>query len=86
MLREDLYFRLKVFSVHLPPLRERIEDQPFLMEHFIQRRNGKHGRRIKSIDDDCLNALAAYISLSLSKPRQSVLDIFGSSEDGLVTR
>ena len=59
-LREDLYFRLKVFSVHLPPLRERIEDLPFLIEHFIQRTNEKHGKRITSIDDDCLNALAAY--------------------------
>ena len=60
LLRDDLYFRLKVFSVHLPPLRERIEDLPFLIEHFIQRTNEKHGRRITSIHDDCLNALAAY--------------------------
>ena len=60
LLRRDLYFRLKVFSVHLPPLRERMEDLPFLLEHFMQRANEKHGRRITSIDDNCLNALAAY--------------------------
>jgi two-component system, NtrC family, response regulator AtoC len=60
LLRDDLYFPLKIFSVHLPPLRERIEDLPFLIEHFIQRTNEKHGRRITSIHDDCLNALAAY--------------------------
>jgi transcriptional regulator with PAS, ATPase and Fis domain len=59
-LREDLLFRLKVFPVHLPPLRERIEDLPLLIEHFIQKTNARHGKRITGIDDGCLNVLAAY--------------------------
>lgn len=59
-LREDLYFRLKVFSVHLPPLRERIEELPNLVEHFIHETNEKYGRNVMGVDDECLNALAAY--------------------------
>ncbi|MGH7934844.1 MAG: sigma 54-interacting transcriptional regulator [Candidatus Binataceae bacterium] len=59
-LREGLYFRLKVFPVHLPPLRERIEDLPLLIEHFIQKTNEKHGKQIADVDDGCLNALAGY--------------------------
>jgi transcriptional regulator with PAS, ATPase and Fis domain len=59
-LREDLLFRLKVFPVHLPPLRERIEDLPLLIEHFIQKTNARHGKQIIGVDDGCLNVLAAY--------------------------
>jgi len=59
-LREDLLFRLKVFPVHLPPLRERIEDLPLLIEHFIQKTNARHGKQITGIDDGCFNVLAGY--------------------------
>ncbi len=59
-LREDLYYRLKVCSLHLPPLRERIEDLPLLVDHFVQRTNAEHGRQIAGIDDACLTALARY--------------------------
>jgi two-component system, NtrC family, response regulator HydG len=59
-LREDLLFRLNVFPVHLPPLRERIEDLPLLIEHFIQKTNARHGKQITGIDDGCLSVLAAY--------------------------
>jgi transcriptional regulator with PAS, ATPase and Fis domain len=59
-LREDLYYRLKVCSLHLPPLRERIEDLPLLVDHFVQRTNEEHRRQIAGIDDACLTALAHY--------------------------
>ncbi len=59
-LREDLYFRLKVSSIHLPPLRERIEDLPLLVDDFIHRANGKHGRQVTGVDDECLTVLAGY--------------------------
>jgi hypothetical protein len=59
-LREDLYFRLKVFCVHLPPLRERIDDLPDLTEHFIRKSNEKHGRHVTSVDDGFLSVLASY--------------------------
>jgi two-component system response regulator HydG len=47
--REDLYFRLKVFTVRLPPLRERREDIPLLAAHFIKEFNDKHGKDVKGI-------------------------------------
>jgi two-component system, NtrC family, response regulator HydG len=59
-LREDLYYRLKVCSIHLPPLRERIGDLPLLIDHFVERTNEEHGRQITGIDDSCITALAGY--------------------------
>ena len=57
--REDLYFRLKVHEIHLPPLRDRAEDIPLLVEHFLQlfRRQGKN---VVSIAPQPLKALQSY--------------------------
>lgn len=59
-LREDLFFRLNIFPVHLPPLRERIEDLPLLIDEFIRETNERLGKRISGVDDECLTAMARY--------------------------
>jgi formate hydrogenlyase transcriptional activator len=58
--RNDLYYRLNVFPVVLPPLRERCEDIPMLARHFIQRFARRMGRRIESIPASVMDALVHY--------------------------
>jgi formate hydrogenlyase transcriptional activator len=58
--RNDLYYRLNVFPVVLPPLRERREDIPMLVRHFIQRFARRMGRRIESIPAAVMDALVRY--------------------------
>ena len=58
--REDLYFRLNVMEIHLPPLRHRAEDIPLLVEHFIDRFQVETGRPIVGIDEDALALIVRY--------------------------
>jgi DNA-binding NtrC family response regulator len=59
-LRNDLYYRLNVFAISLPPLRERIEDIPVLTEALLQQLNAKHGRSIKVVSSKVLKDFAAH--------------------------
>jgi len=58
--RADLYYRINVFGVALPPLRERPEDIPLLSEHFLRRYNSAAGKRIRSIEPESISALLKY--------------------------
>jgi DNA-binding NtrC family response regulator len=58
--REDLYWRLNVIEVNIPPLRERKDDIDMLALHFIEKFSKEHKKNIKGIDKDALNILIAY--------------------------
>lgn len=58
--RNDLYYRLSVFPIHLPPLRERQEDIPLLVSHFIQKYNTQMGKSIQGITEKVLELLETY--------------------------
>ena len=58
--REDLYYRLRVVTIELPPLRERKEDIPALSAYFLEKYNKEFGRRIKKINDSVLKAFSDY--------------------------
>ena len=58
--REDLFYRLNVITVHVPPLRERREDIPLLAEHFLRVYAAKNNRRLEGLTDDALKRLEAY--------------------------
>lgn len=58
--RSDLYYRLNVFPISIPRLRERLEDIPYLAAHFIERIAKKTGRNVNAISKSALNKLMAY--------------------------
>ncbi|MBI3194576.1 MAG: sigma-54-dependent Fis family transcriptional regulator [Ignavibacteriae bacterium] len=58
--REDLFFRINVVVIHLPPLRERKEDLPLLMDHFAAKNNAKLGKNIKAIEPQVMKNLIVY--------------------------
>jgi two-component system response regulator AtoC/two-component system nitrogen regulation response regulator NtrX len=59
--REDLYYRLKVVSVALPPLRERKSDIPLLAERLVTAFSKEHGKNIRSVDPEAMKALHSYL-------------------------
>ncbi len=58
--REDLYYRLKVVTLRIPPLRERVEDIPLLAEHFLEHFCGEHGKPTKGVSQEALGVLMRY--------------------------
>src|SRR6266403_1973091 len=58
--REDLYYRLNVFTLAVPPLRQRVEDIPLLVTGFIEEFNAKYDKRITGVDDATLETLMSH--------------------------
>src|SRR3954467_4004049 len=59
-LREDLYYRLNVFAIELPPLRDRRDDVPLLIQRFLNEFNGVNNKTVKAVDAEAMQILEQY--------------------------
>ncbi|MGA8044594.1 MAG: sigma-54 dependent transcriptional regulator [Terracidiphilus sp.] len=59
-LRSDLFYRLNVFHIHMPPLREHLEDLPAMADAMVREMNQKHGRRVSGVGPSILDRMMAY--------------------------
>jgi two-component system nitrogen regulation response regulator GlnG len=71
--RADLYFRLGVFTIHLPPLRERGDDLPLLVQHYLRRFSRELGREVRQVDPEAMERLGAYPWPGNIRELQSIL-------------
>src|SRR5262249_12687137 len=71
--RPDLYYRLGVFTIHLPPLRERGDDLPLLVQHFLRRFSGELGREVREVAPEALERFRSYSSPGNVRELQRVL-------------
>jgi formate hydrogenlyase transcriptional activator len=72
--REDLFYRLNVFPITVPPLRQRQEDIPLLVNHFVAKFNKKIGKKIETVSLDALNALQEYYWPGNVRELESVIE------------
>ncbi|WP_347925239.1 sigma 54-interacting transcriptional regulator [Pontimicrobium sp. SW4] len=84
--REDLYFRLNVFPITIPPLRNRIEDIPVLIDHFVNKYSKKHGKVIKYITDLTLQQMKSYAWPGNIRELENVIEraVIVSNQDLLI--
>jgi len=84
--REDLFYRINVIPIHLPPLRERLEDVPVLINTFVARLKEKTGKDIGGLSNECLDLFMAYDWPGNVRELKGVLEYaFVIAERGLIT-
>src|SRR5207253_2014944 len=74
LFREDLFYRLNVIHIVVPPLRERREDVPALVEHFLARLLTKHARPNMTISEEAMRALVAHAWPGNVRELQNVIE------------
>jgi DNA-binding NtrC family response regulator len=85
--RDDLYYRLSVIPIHLPPIRERREDIPLLIEHFITAFSKEYNVEPKQLAPDALEKLLAYPWPGNIRELQNVIErVFALSQNTEITR
>ena len=72
--REDLYYRMNVVGIHLPPLRERKEDIPLLVEHFIKKYNAEMGKQCIGVSDEVMRLFMGYEWKGNIREMQNVIE------------
>lgn len=82
--REDLYFRLNVFPIEIPPLRERRDDIPLLIAHFLQRYSHRHSRRVTGLTWRAMKALLNYDYPGNIRELQNLIErgVIAADDDG----
>lgn len=84
--RQDLYFRLNVFPITVPPLRERRDDIPLLMQHFLARYSAKYGRKVDVFTTGAVDALLRYDYPGNVRELQNIIEraVISAGNDGVV--
>ena len=86
-LRQDLYFRLNVFNIHLPPLREHKEDLPLLVDHLLADISAKHGKKVTGVGTDVMELFKSYPWPGNVRELRNVLERSAIASDrGTITR
>src|SRR5580692_8477149 len=86
-LRQDLYFRLNVFHINLPPLREHKDDIPLLVEHILRDVNAKHGKHVRGIGAEVLDIFMSHTWPGNIRELRNILERAAiMSEKELITR
>src|SRR5580700_7594045 len=86
-LRQDLYFRLNVFHIHLPALRDRKEDLPPLVEHILRDINAKHGKSVRGVGAEVLDIFMSHTWPGNIRELRNVLERAAiMSEKDLISR